>query len=219
MLINTTQQNASSFTYSYVNKGVSLDGNAEKEFKKATETDFDSTDDKDTSAVVYDKHQQSLDSGLYKINRMSAEDRDKLVQQLKADQEQRVTKLKDLAKQMISKQTEAYLDADAVEFWQQLADGKFDVDEETKKKAQVDIAEDGYWGVKQTSQRLFDFASALAGDDVTLMKKMQDGVFEGYAQAEKTWGRELPQLCKDTLDATNQLFEDYFKAKELVITE
>ena len=43
--------------------------------------------------------------------------------------------------------------------------------------------------------------------------------FFGYAKAEKTWGRELQQLCKDTLAATNQLFEDYFKAKELVITE
>ena len=35
-----------------------------------------------------------------------------------------------------------------------------------KAQAQKDIDEDGYWGVKQTSQRLFDFASALAGDDV-----------------------------------------------------
>lgn len=44
--------------------------------------------------------------------------------------------------------------------------GDFTVDAATKAQAQKDISEDGYYGVKQTSERLFDFASALAGDDV-----------------------------------------------------
>ena len=35
--------------------------------------------------------------------------------------------------------------------WSFLADGNFTVDEETQKQAQADIAEDGYWGVEQTS--------------------------------------------------------------------
>lgn len=38
-----------------------------------------------------------------------------------------------------------------------LASGNFTVDAATKAQAQADIAEDGYWGVSQTSQRLFDF--------------------------------------------------------------
>ena len=64
--------------------------------------------------------------------------------------------------------------------------GNFTVDAATKAQAQKDIGEDGYWGVKQTSQRLFDFASALAGDDVDKMKEMQ---------------------------AANKLFDDYYNSK------
>ena len=62
------------------------------------------------------------------------------------------------------------------DIWKFLAKGDFTVDAATKAQAQKDISEDGYYGVKQTSERLFDFASALAGDDVEKMKKMQTAI-------------------------------------------
>ena len=86
-------------------------------------------------------------------------------------------------------------------------------------KAKEDISEDGYWGVKQTSQRLFDFASALAGDDVEKMKEMQAAMEKGFKQATKTWGKELPEICSQTIDAANKLFDDYYASKSTVITE
>jgi hypothetical protein len=61
---------------------------------------------------------------------------------------------------------------------------------------------------------LFDFASALAGDDVDKMKEMQAAMEKGYKMATKAWGRELPGISKDTLDAANKLFDDYYKSKE-----
>jgi hypothetical protein len=88
------------------------------------------------------------------------------------------------------------------------------VDAATKAQAQEDISEDGYWGVKQTSQRLFDFASALAGDDVEKMKKMQAAMEKGYKLATKSWGKDLPSISSDTINAANKLFEDYYKSKE-----
>ena len=42
----------------------------------------------------------------------------------------------------------------ATDIWKFLAKGDFTVDAETKAKAQKDIAEDGYWGVEQTSDRI-----------------------------------------------------------------
>ena len=93
------------------------------------------------------------------------------------------------------------------------------VDAETKAKAQEDISEDGYYGVKQTSQRLFDFACALAGDDVDKMKEMQAAIEKGYKKAEKTWGKELPEICQQTLDATNKMFDDYYASKENTTVE
>jgi hypothetical protein len=81
------------------------------------------------------------------------------------------------------------------------------------EQAKKDIAEDGYWGVKQTSQRLFDFASALAGDDPEKMKEMQAAMEKGFKEATGAWGDELPEICKDTLDAANKMFDDYYASK------
>lgn len=64
---------------------------------------------------------------------------------------------------MMTKQGTAIANADSM--WSFLADGNFTVDEETQKQAQADIAEDGYWGVEQTSDRILDFAKALSGND------------------------------------------------------
>ena len=80
-------------------------------------------------------------------------------------------------------------------------------------QAKEDVSEDGYWGVKQTSQRLFDFASALAGDDVEKMKEMQAAMEKGFKQATKAWGEDLPGICNDTLSAANKLFDDYYTSK------
>ena len=149
----------------------------------------------------------------YSINKMSKEDRDALVTQLKADAEKRQSQLLDLVQKTITGQVGAFSKATGDDIWGILASGKFTVDSATKAQAQEDISEDGYWGVKQTSQRLFDFASALAGDDVDKMKEMQAAMEKGYKQATKTWGKELPDISQKTLDAANKLFEDYYAAK------
>ena len=97
--------------------------------------------------------------------------------------------------------------------WSFLAKGDFTVDEATRAQAQADIADDGYWGVSQTSQRLFDFASALAGDDVEKMQKMQEAMQKGFKQATAAWGKSLPSISQQTMDAANKLFDDYYKSK------
>ena len=168
---------------------------------------------KEDVGAVYEKG-QNQGKATYSINKMSKEDRDALVNQLNADMEKRQAQLLDLVQKTISGQVGAYGKATGDDIWKFLASGKFTVDSATKAQAQADISEDGYWGVKQTSQRLFDFASALAGDDVEKMKSMQEAIEKGYKQAEKTWGKELPEISKNTLDATNKLFEDYYASKQ-----
>ena len=170
--------------------------------------------------AVYEKG-FNQNSGLYSINKKSQADRTALVDQLKADMESRKSQLIDLVHKTLSGQIDSFGKAsDENSIWRTLASGKFTVDAATKAQAQKDISEDGYWGVKQTSQRLFDFASALAGDDVDKMKEMQAAMEKGYKQATKTWGRELPSISKETIDAANKLFEDYYNSKKTeVITE
>lgn len=174
--------------------------------------------------AVYEKSEQGTEKpATYSINKMSKEDRDALVTQLKADQAARQESLVNLVKQMMTKQAgtvslavgnESLSEEDQASMWKFIASGEYTVDEATRKQAQEDISEDGYWGVKQTSQRLFDFASALAGDDVDRMKEMQKAMEQGFNEATKLWGKDLPQLSQDTLKATNQLFADYYASKE-----
>lgn len=131
-----------------------------------------------------------------------------IISRLKADAEARTQQLQQLVQQMISKQGNAY--GQANDMWKFLASGNFTVDARTKAQAQADIAEDGYWGVKQTSERIFDFAKALSGGDLDKMKEMQAAFEKGFKQATKTWGKELPQISQDTRSAVNKLFEDFY---------
>ncbi len=79
---------------------------------------------------------------------------------------------------------------------------KLKVDDETRSKAQQDIAADGFWGVKQTSERAIEFAKALSGGDPSKIALLRTAIEDGYKAAEKSWGGELPELCKQTQEAT-----------------
>ena len=71
------------------------------------------------------------------------------------------------------------------------------------------ISEDGYWGVNQTSQRIFDFAVALSGGDSEQMDKMLAAFKKGFDQATKAWGKSLPSISSQTYDAVLEKFEAY----------
>ena len=163
--------------------------------------------------VKYDKGEDN--SAVSGVISKSQTDRTAIVNQLKADMEQRKQQMLDIVSKTLQGQTGALGKATGDNVWKTLAGGNFTVDAATKAQAAKDIAEDGYWGVKQTSQRLFDFASALAGDDVDKMKEMQAAMEKGFKQATKTWGKELPQISHDTLAAANKLFDDYYASKSV----
>jgi len=182
--------------------------------KKAVKSAEQAIESKNDEGVVYEKSENQKPA-TYSINKMSEEERANLVNQLKADEEARYNQFMDLVRNMMTGQaTTASKSSESI--WNFLAKGEFTVDAATKAQAQEDISEDGYWGVKQTSQRLFDFASALAGDDVEKMKKMQEAMEKGFKQAMGEWGRDLPEISNNTLDAANKLFEDYYASKQTI---
>lgn len=140
-----------------------------------------------------------------------------LINKLKADADARTSQLRSLVEKMMSGQTNAY--GKANDIWQFLREGKFTVDPATKAQAQADISEDGYWGVKQTSQRILDFATALTGGDPSQIEKMRNAFKKGYAQAEKTWGGKLPDISQQTYDAVMKGFDDMAAAANKAGTE
>ena len=167
----------------------------------------------DNAGATYEKGTVE-ENGLYSKMKMKKADRTAIAEQMKANMEENKRQLMALVQKTLSGQVGTYGKANEDSVWKTLASGKYTVDAATKAQAQKDISEDGYWGVKQTSQRLFDFASALSGDDVDKMKDMQKAMEKGFKLATKAWGRELPKISQDTLDAANKLFEDYYRSKE-----
>jgi len=157
---------------------------ADEEKQKSTESE---------PAVVYEKSEQTVEKKVYQRDTVS-------IDKLMAEAEKRTQSLRDLVEKMMRKQGKAY--NDATDIYAILRKGKLEVDPETRAQAQKDIAEDGYWGVDQTSERMLSFAKALAGGDPSKANEMIDAVKKGFEEATKTWGGELPEISKRTLDET-----------------
>ena len=170
---------------------------------KAAEPKADnSAQNVNTSGVVYEKSSETQTKATTNTKNNSA-----IIARLKADAEARTNQMKTLVQQLMCKQGDAY--GKATDMWQFLASGNFTVDAATKAQAQADIAEDGYWGVEQTSDRIIDFAKALSGGDPDKMTKMVDAFKKGYDMAAKTWGGELPDISKRTYDAVMDKFDKW----------
>lgn len=132
-----------------------------------------------------------------------------VINQLKADAEARTAQLRSLVEKLMQGQGNAIGTADDTSIWSFLRTGNFTVDAATKAQAQADIAEDGYWGVEQTSSRILDFAKALTGGDPDKIEEMREAFEKGFKQATETWGGELPEISQKTYDATMKKFDDW----------
>lgn len=157
---------------------------------------------KNESGVVYEPSKNTQATKKYKPDA-------NMVAKLKADADARTSQMKSLVEKMFSQQTNAY--GKANDMWKFIASGKYEVDGATKLQAQADIAEDGYYGVSQTSQRILDFATALTGGDPDKIEEMRAAFKKGYEQAEKTWGGKLPEISSKTYDAVMSGFDKLAK--------
>ncbi len=88
-----------------------------------------------------------------------------------------------------------------------------EVDEETRLQAKKDIAEDGYYGVKKTSERILDFAKAISGGDPKKIATLRNAVEKGFKAVEDMWGGKdkLPKISYDTYDAVMKGFDEWEK--------
>ena len=151
------------------------------------------------TAATYEKSEEAVQK------ETSSTDRSAIVAQLKADQEAQTNQLLNIVRKTISQQGNTLAKAD--DMWRFLASGDFTVDAETKAQAQADIAEDGYWGVEKTSDRILDFAKALSGGDTSKAETLLEAFKKGFEEATGTWGKELPEISQKTYDAVLEKFE------------
>ena len=67
-------------------------------------------------------------------------------------------------------------------------------------EAKALIAEDGFWGVEQTSDRMFSMMTGLAGGDPARLDEIKAGIAKGFAQASQAFGGSLPDISYRTRD-------------------
>ena len=171
-----------------------------KSYTKPVSTDSKSnTSTANDTGVIYEKSKNTSSKGIY-----AKED---VVKRLKADADARTSQLRSLVEKMMSQQGVKIGQAD--DMWKFLAGGNYTVTPEVKAQAQADIAEDGYWGVNQTSDRIIEFAKALVGDDPEKAESMRAAFEKGFKAATKAWGKELPDISQKTYDAVMQKFDEW----------
>ena len=172
----------------------------EKTAKAAETTEKQVRDD----GVVFEKSNETKKDSANQIY-----NKDNVIAKLKADQQSRLDSMNSLVQKLLGKQAEKFDLANGsnlAETFRQVA-GK--VDQQTIDDAKASVAEDGYWGVNQTSDRLVSMAIALAGGDTDKADTMMAAIEKGYKQATKAWGEDLPQICQDTMEATRQKMDDW----------
>ena len=169
-------------------------------------SNYDSTA-KSAKSEEQAKNSQKNSSGVTYSSKMTDSERAEVVAKLKSDSQRQVDSFKSMVQDMFQKQGLAVKNSDDI--WSMLASGNYTVDQATADKAKSLISEDGYWGVDQTSDRIFEMAKALSGGDEEGMNKMFAAIEKDYKQETKSWGRELPDISKQTYDAVQQKFKDY----------
>lgn len=125
-----------------------------------------------------------------------------IVSGLKQELSTKNQQLQNLVNELLGKQAKKYTS---------LADlfKNLNPDPATIAQAQKDIGEDGYWGVEQTSDRMVSMAQALSGGDPTKADEMIAAIKKGFDQATKAWGDDLPDICKQTIDAAVSKMEKW----------
>ncbi len=183
--------------------GQTYESGTTSKSKASQSTEKNQTKQEDNNAAaVYEKSEPAPDTSKKTYTRDQV-----TVDRLKAEADRRTQSLRELVQKLLLKQGETY--TDATDIYQLLREGKVQVDDETRAQAQKDIAEDGYWGVEQTSNRLVEFAKALTGSDPSKANDMIDAVKKGLEEAKKAWGGNLPEISQRTIDSTIKKLEEW----------
>lgn len=175
----------------------------------ATKTDATATEKttQEAPAAVYEKSDKKT-----KDTANTIYNRDSIISKLKADQQNRITSMQTLVEKLLNKQKGTFDLANfdsLTNLSSTFREAAALASPEDIAQAKADIAEDGYWGVEQTSDRLVSMAIALSGGDTEKADTLKEAIQKGFNKATAAWGEDLPQLCQDTLDAAMKKMDDW----------
>lgn len=96
-------------------------------------------------------------------------------------------------------------------------DGEIDLTAINPEQAQDLTSEDGYFGVEQTSERIFQFAMGIAGGDTSRIDEIKEGIDKGFAEAKNAFGDWLPDISYETYDAVMDKLDNWVAESQTVV--
>lgn len=77
----------------------------------------------------------------------------------------------------------------------------------SQEEAGTLVSEDGFFGIKQTSERIANFVIAGAGSDESMLRAGREGMLQGFKDAEAMWGGKLPDISQETMKKAVELVD------------
>ena len=84
-------------------------------------------------------------------------------------------------------------------------------------EAEALVGADGYFGVEQTAERIFQFAVGVAGNDPARLDAIKAGIDRGFAEAKEALGDWLPEISYATYDAVLAKLDEWAAGTTAVV--
>ena len=132
------------------------------------------------------------------------------IARLKAESERVYGHLREMVRQMLERQ--------GLKFQDLLTMGEeeragIEVDETTRTEAAAMIGEGGELSPENVSDNIVAFAKALSGEDKSKLSLLRNAIEDGFAEAKKAWGGELPEISKKTYDLVMEKLDAWEKGE------
>lgn len=88
-------------------------------------------------------------------------------------------------------------------------DANIDITALTPEQAEELVDDDGYFGVRHTSERIFRLAIGIAGGDPNRIDAIRQGIDRGFQEALDAFGGSLPDISHATYDAVMEKLDQW----------
>lgn len=77
----------------------------------------------------------------------------------------------------------------------------------SQEEAGALVAEDAFFGIGQTSERIANFVISGSGGDEDKLRTGREGMLQGFKDAESMWGGPFPDISQQTMKAALELVD------------
>lgn len=91
------------------------------------------------------------------------------------------------------------------------------LNELTQGEAKELVSDGGFFGIDETSQRVTSFVLNMTGDNLEALQESRKGLVQGFEEAQKLFGGELPDISVKTQEKSLEIIDA--KIAELLKTD